>query len=447
MLTADRYRLLEVLGRGGMGEVWRAEDTTLGREVAVKLLLERTAVPQAVERFRQEARTAAALNHPHVLAVYDFGEDEYEDRCYLVMELVEGHSLRDALAERDGPLEIDEACRIAGQAAAGLAAAHRAGVVHRDIKPGNLLLSGDGVKVADFGIARATGAAASALTTTGQVLGTLAYLAPERGMGRSAGPEADVYALGCVLYEMLCGRPPYATDDVPAVVMYQHVGAAPVPPRQHRAEVPAAVEELVLRMLAKDPAARPTAAEAARSLGAPGVDADPPRHGVRTPAEPTAVHAAHATQTLTSGTGRARRRAALTGLAAAALIAATTATGYALLPRSGATAGAPPRTTESTTPASAPSPSASASASASGQRRSAGPQPVGPVDQPRTRPAAPGSALPHGKAARQAAKERKRAEKEARKASGETRGQHTGGQGKAAEGAGKHRDGVTGPGQ
>ncbi|MGP4002208.1 serine/threonine-protein kinase [Streptomyces sp. 8N706] len=237
-LAAGRYRLLEVLGRGGMGEVWRAEDTTLGRQVAVKLLLERLTVPDATERFRQEAQTAAGLNHPNVLAVYDFGEEQ--GRCYLVMELVAGRSLSAELAADRGPLEVEEACRLVGQAASGLAAAHKAGVVHRDIKPGNLLLAEGSVKIADFGIARIQGEGASALTTTGAVLGTSAYLAPERGMGRTAGPEADVYALGCVLYELLCGRPPFNGDAVAAVV-YQHVDAAPVPPRQVRPEIPAAV--------------------------------------------------------------------------------------------------------------------------------------------------------------------------------------------------------------
>ncbi|HCA85325.1 MAG TPA: serine/threonine protein kinase, partial [Streptomyces sp.] len=237
MLEAGRYRLVEVIGRGGMGEVWRAEDTTLNRQVAVKLLLGETAVPEAVERFRQEARTAAALNHPHVLAVYDFGEEQ--GRCYLVMELVHGRSLRAELTERGGSLPVEDACRFAQQAAAGLAAAHHAGVVHRDIKPGNLLLAENGVKVADFGIAQVVGQATAALTATGEMLGTSSYLAPERGKGASAGPESDVYALGCVLYELLCGRPPF-TGNVPAVI-YQHIEAVPEPPRQLRPEIPAGV--------------------------------------------------------------------------------------------------------------------------------------------------------------------------------------------------------------
>lgn len=262
MLVADRYRLVEELGRGAMGEVWRAEDTALGRDVAVKLLLEKGAADHAAERFRQEAQTAARLNHPNVVAVYDFDEDGA--RGYLVMELVAGRSLRDELATRD-TLEIDEACRLAGQAAVGLAAAHARDVVHRDVKPGNLLLAPDGrVKVADFGIARAAMDAGASMTVTGAMLGTSAYLAPERATGGTAEPASDVYALGCVLYEMLCGRTPFAGD--PAAVVYQHVDRAPRPPAELRPDIPAALADFVLRMLAKDPAGRPTAADAARFL-------------------------------------------------------------------------------------------------------------------------------------------------------------------------------------
>ncbi|MEU9111566.1 protein kinase [Streptomyces sp. NPDC048483] len=406
MLTADRYRLLEVLGRGGMGEVWRAEDTRLGREVAVKLLLDTTVVPDAVERFRQEARTAAGLNHPHVLAVHDFGEDR--DRCYLVMELVHGRSLRAELTER-GALDIDEACRIAGQAAAGLAAAHRAGVVHRDIKPGNLLLGEDGLKVADFGIARATGPAACALTTTGQILGTLAYLAPERARGRPAGPTTDVYALGCVLYEMLCGRPPFTTDDVPAVVAYQHIDADPVPPRQRRAEVPVAVGTLVLQMLAKDPAARPTAAEVAERLGVAARAGDPPSPAGRPSAEPATADATRALGR-PCRTRPVRRTAVLAGVAAAALCAASTAVGYALLPLADGTAGAPPRTTASATPARQSAPPA--------PRRTADPQPVTPTEQQHNWHPAAVTPLPRGEAAKKAPGAQKRAGQEAGKAGG-----------------------------
>ncbi|GAB7028846.1 protein kinase [Streptomyces sp. NPDC021749] len=406
MLTADRYRLLEVLGRGGMGEVWRAEDTALGREVAVKLLLDRKAVPDAVERFRQEARTAAGLNHPHVLTIYDFGE--HQDRCYLVMELVHGHSLRAELAASGGPLRADEACRIAGQAAAGLAAAHRAGVVHRDIKPGNLLLAEDGVKVADFGIARATGPAACALTTTGQVLGTLAYLAPERVNGHPAGPGTDVYALGCVLYEMLCGRPPFATDDVPGVVAYQHVGAEPVPPRQRGADVPSAMQDLVMQMLAKDPAERPDAVEVAERLGVTVRTGGSPSGARQTPVEQSGP----ATRELgpRRWSGRVRPTAALTVLVAAALCAASTAAGYALLPGSGDTAGSPPRSTESATPARPLTTHA--------PRPTTGPQTATATEPQRTGRPAEETAPPRGGAGRWKAKKAPGGQKRAGKATG-----------------------------
>lgn len=262
MLAAGRYQLVELLGRGAMGEVWRAQDTTLGRDIAVKLLLEHTAAPHAAERFRREAQTAAQLNHPNVVAAYDFGEED--GRGYLVMELVPGRSLRQELAER-GPLGAEQARRFAGQAATGLAAAHAHRVVHRDIKPGNLLLTADDtVKVADFGIARAVVETASALTMTGDVLGTTAYLAPERCVGGEAGPESDVYGLGCVLYEMLCGHPPFTGD--PAAVVYQHVDAVPQPPADLGPDIPETLADLTLRMLAKDPAERPTAAQAAHVL-------------------------------------------------------------------------------------------------------------------------------------------------------------------------------------
>lgn len=426
MLTADRYRLLEMLGRGGMGEVWRAEDTTLGREVAVKLLLDTAAVPDARERFRQEARTAAGLNHPHLLAVHDFGEDE--GHCYLVMELVHGRSLRAELAEK-GPLKVDAACRIAGEAAAGLAAAHRAGVVHRDIKPGNLLLAEGGVKVADFGIARATAAAACALTTTGQILGTLAYLAPERARGRPAGPTADVYALGCVLYEMLCGRPPFVTDDVPAVVAHQHIDADPVPPRQLRAEVPAAVEALVLHMLAKDPAARPPAVEVAERLGVAARTGDPVAPAGRPSSDPTT---ADPTRTLSRPcrTRRVRRTAVLTGLAAAALCAST-AVGYALLPVAAGPAGAPPRSAESAVP--------TRPASLQTPRRTAAPQPLSTTERQRTRHPAAASALPRGEAAKEAPGARKQAEQEVGRAGGAGRRRQEGERKRASEDSGKRR--------
>ncbi|MFF0041662.1 serine/threonine-protein kinase [Streptomyces mirabilis] len=260
MLIAGRYRLRDTIGRGAMGEVWRALDETLGRPVAVKLLLPQDSDPTAADRFRLEAQTAGRLNHPHVVGVLDFGT--YEDRLFLVMELVGGDSLARVLSA-GGPLPADEVARIAAQAAAGLAAAHQQGIVHRDIKPANLLLDSDGtLKIGDFGIARFVDDPSAALTATGQIVGTSLYLAPERALGRPAGPASDVYALGCVLYQLLTGRPPFQADTALAI-LHQHLDTAPVPPRDLGVDVPPAFESYLLSMLAKEPADRPTAGQAA----------------------------------------------------------------------------------------------------------------------------------------------------------------------------------------
>ncbi len=256
MLIAGRYRLHEPIGRGAMGEVWRAFDETLGRPVAVKLLLPQDSDPTAASRFRLEAQTAGRLNHPHVVGVFDFGE--HENRLFLVMELVEGDSLGLRLAAT-APLPAGQVARIAAQTAAGLAAAHQQGIVHRDIKPANLLLdTDDTLKIGDFGIARFVDDPAAALTATGQIVGTSLYLAPERALGKPAGPASDVYALGCVLYQLLTGRPPFQADTAVAI-LHQHLDAAPVPPRQLGAELPPAFENYLLGLLAKRPEDRPTA--------------------------------------------------------------------------------------------------------------------------------------------------------------------------------------------
>ncbi|MCF3146125.1 protein kinase [Streptomyces platensis] len=253
MLVADRYRLDEPLGRGGMGEVWRATDQLLGRQVAVKLMLTAGAGEQVAEGLRMEARTAARLNHPHVVAVYDFGA--HDDRLFLVMEFLDGPNLAQELATH-GPLDPQRVAGLAVQVAAGLAAAHREGVVHRDIKPSNLMLAADGtVKITDFGIARLAEEACGA--TAGQVVGSSAYLAPERGLGRVAGPPCDVYSLGCVLYELLTGHPPFQGDSATAVV-YQHVHMPPVPPGRLRTGLPGALDDYLLRLLAKEPGRRPS---------------------------------------------------------------------------------------------------------------------------------------------------------------------------------------------
>ncbi|WP_336323700.1 serine/threonine-protein kinase [Streptomyces lavendofoliae] len=260
MLVADRYRLESPIGRGAMGEVWRATDEVLGRPVAMKLLLGDDSDAQTAARFRLEGQTAARLSHPHVVAVFDFGA--WEGRFYLVMELVEGRSLAQELAAA-GSLDAPRVAAVAAQTAAGLASAHRQGIVHRDIKPGNLMADADGtVKLGDFGIARFVDDPAAALTQAGQIVGTSLYLAPERALGRPAGPASDVYSLGCVLYQLLTGRPPFHADTATAI-LYQHIDTAPVPPLRLGVDVPPAFENYLLGMLAKQPEERPTAQEVA----------------------------------------------------------------------------------------------------------------------------------------------------------------------------------------
>ncbi|MER5294319.1 protein kinase [Streptomyces pharetrae] len=260
MLIAGRYRLQDPIGRGAMGEVWRAYDDTLGRPVAVKLLLPQDSDTTAASRFRLEAQTAGRLHHPHVVGVLDFGT--YENKLFLVMELVDGDSLAGLLAH-SGPQSAERVARIAAEAAAGLAAAHQQGIVHRDIKPANLLLDADGtLKIGDFGIARFMDDPAAALTATGQIVGTSLYIAPERALGKPAGPASDVYSLGCVLYQLLTGAPPFQADSAIAI-LHQHLDAAPTPPRQLGAQLPPAFENYLLGLLAKQPEHRPGAAQVA----------------------------------------------------------------------------------------------------------------------------------------------------------------------------------------
>ncbi|MYV67699.1 protein kinase [Streptomyces sp. SID2131] len=256
MLVADRYRLHVCIGRGGMGEVWQATDEVLGRAVAVKLMLANAADPSAGDRFRLEAQTAARLSHPHVVGVFDFGT--WDGKLFLVMELVEGDSLAGSPSD---PLVLppERVAVVAAHAAAGLAAAHRQGVVHRDIKPGNLLIDAEGtVKLADFGIARFVDDPSAALTTTGQIVGTGLYLAPERALGQPASPASDVYSLGCVLYQLLTGRPPFRADTATAL-LYQHIDTPPTPPAHLGVALPSEFESYLLSLLAKQPEQRPPA--------------------------------------------------------------------------------------------------------------------------------------------------------------------------------------------
>nr|WP_307132593.1 serine/threonine-protein kinase [Streptomyces aurantiacus] len=284
MLVAERYRLQASIGRGGMGEVWQATDEVLGRTVAVKLLLGDEADSASSARFRLEAQTAARLSHPYVVAVFDFGA--WDDRFYLVMELVEGRSLAQELTA-SGTLGAERVATVAAQAAAGLAAAHREGIVHRDIKPGNLLADAQGtVKIGDFGIARFVDDPSSALTTAGQIVGTSLYLAPERALGRPASAASDVYSLGCVLYQLLTGRPPFQAENS-TVTLHQHIDMAPVPPRERGAQLPPAFENYLLGLLAKQPEDRPTAQAVADWFGTGAWQGRPEPLPVATPPTPT----------------------------------------------------------------------------------------------------------------------------------------------------------------
>src|SRR6476659_776807 len=246
---AGRYRLDELLGRGGMSEVWAATDTELGRRVALKLL-----APDAdTARFEREARAVASLAHPNVTQLYDYGEAD--GRPYIVLEYMSGGTLEQRL--RDGkPLPDDEAFAIAAGTAAGLAHAHARGVVHRDLKPANVLFDEEGrAKLADFGIARMA-AGDGTLTEAGTVLGTAAYISPEQAEGAPASEASDVYSFGVILYRMLTGRLPFESSD-PMQLVLQHRDATPPPISSLRADAPAMLAATAAAALAKDPRERP----------------------------------------------------------------------------------------------------------------------------------------------------------------------------------------------
>jgi eukaryotic-like serine/threonine-protein kinase len=266
-LLGGRYRLSGRIAVGGMGEVWRGTDELLDRPVAVKLLSAAHASDDSFRaRFRAEARYAASLSHPHIAQVFDYGEMSDTDEvppdlpsggAYLVMELVQGEPLSALIAQQER-LSVADSLRIVSQAADALSAAHEAGIVHRDIKPGNLLVTPDGTtKITDFGIARAMWAAqASHLTQTGMVMGTASYVSPEQATGGTITSASDIYSLGVVAYECLTGTPPF-TAETPVAIAVAHMHR-PVPPLP--ADVPAPVAELVLNMLAKPPEERPQSA-------------------------------------------------------------------------------------------------------------------------------------------------------------------------------------------
>jgi serine/threonine-protein kinase len=257
-LLSNRYELGETLGYGGMSEVHKGRDVRLGRDVAVKVLRADLARdPQFQTRFRREAQNAAALNHPAIVAVYDTGETqtEYGPLPYIVMEFVEGRTLRDII-KSEGPLAGNRAMEIMADVCAALDFSHRHGIVHRDVKPANVMINRAGaVKVMDFGIARAVSDGQAAVTQTSAVIGTAQYLSPEQARGESVDARSDVYAAGCVVFELITSEPPF-TGDSPVAVAYQHVREEPRKPSMVNPRVSPALDAIVLKAMSKNPANR-----------------------------------------------------------------------------------------------------------------------------------------------------------------------------------------------
>ncbi|WP_432928089.1 Stk1 family PASTA domain-containing Ser/Thr kinase [Microbispora sp. CA-135349] len=254
-LLGGRYELDGVVGRGGMAEVYRARDIRLDRIVAIKTLRSDLARDHTFQaRFRREAQSAASLNHPSIIAVYDTGEDMMDGTPvpYIVMEYVDGRTLRDLL-RADRRLLPERATELVDGILRALDYSHRGGIVHRDIKPANIMLTVNGeVKVMDFGIARAMADSAATMTQTAQVIGTAQYLSPEQARGERVDARSDIYSTGCVLYELLTGQPPF-TGDSPVAIAYQHVREDPIPPSRIDPEIPQWADAIVLKAMAKDP--------------------------------------------------------------------------------------------------------------------------------------------------------------------------------------------------
>jgi len=291
-VLGERYEIGGVLGRGGMAEVHLGRDLRLGREVAVKVLRSDLARdPSFQVRFRREAQASASLNHPAIVAVYDTGEDRTALGAtpYIVMEYVEGETLRDVL-RREGHLSPERAMTLAADICGALDFSHRNGIVHRDVKPGNVMITPQGtVKVMDFGIARAVSDSAATMTSTAAVIGTAQYLSPEQARGESVDARSDVYSLGCMLYELATGAPPF-TGDSPVSVAYQHVREDPRLPSSINPEIPADLDAILLKAMSKNPANRYQSAadmrnDLLRSLAGQRVEATP----VMGDAEKTAI--------------------------------------------------------------------------------------------------------------------------------------------------------------
>src|ERR687895_2066553 len=345
MTVGGRYELEDLLGRGGMAEVRRAVDTRLGRPVAVKQLRTDLATdPTFQARFRREAQSAAGLNHPNIVAVYDTGEESDPQTGvaipYIVMELVEGPTLRDVL--RDGRKILPErALELTQGVLDALSYSHKAGIIHRDIKPANVMLTPTGgVKVMDFGIARAVADTSATMTQTAAVIGTAQYLSPEQAKGEPVDARSDLYSAGCLLYELLVGRPPFIGES-PVAVAYQHVREPAVPPSDHDTELSPEIDAIVMKALAKRLAdrhqsAREMKADITRVLAGRPVEATVPP---APPENPTAVvpstpgPAETQVRPTEPPPGDERRKRALLWVVLGVLAIALVAAAYLLWPR------------------------------------------------------------------------------------------------------------------
>ncbi|MFC9795648.1 protein kinase [Streptomyces sp. NPDC127584] len=352
-LIGDRYALREIIGRGGMAEVWRADDLVLRRSVAVKLMHTQLAVDDiAQSRFRREVRAAASLNHPRVAAVYDAGWlPTAPPRPFLVMEHISGHTAADR--PRSATPSTREAVDWVVGTLEALACAHAAGLVHRDIKPANVMITADGlVKVMDFGIAHISDGQDTSVTGTGISVGTSAYMSPEQAQGRPVDARSDLYSTGCMLYELLTGRRPF-TGDSPFAIAYQHISAEPPAPRELGVELPPHVEAALARAMAKSPDDRFADATAMRdALLDPGSHDSVPTHDTTPVGAPTFPEERATTALGPSRGSRGPQRTALAALAllgAGAVVAAVIA--------------AAPDATHATAPGTAASPSSPVSPS------------------------------------------------------------------------------------
>jgi serine/threonine-protein kinase len=337
-LLGGRYQVGELLGYGGMAEVHRGRDLRLGRDVAIKMLRADLARDDTFQlRFRREAQNAASLNHPAIVAVYDTGEERGpagETLPYIVMEFVNGRTLKEVLAA-EGRLMPRRAMDITAEICAALEFSHRHGIIHRDIKPGNVMLNQAGqVKVMDFGIARALASGAATMTQTSAVIGTAQYLSPEQARGEAVDARSDVYATGCVLYELLCGQPPFVGDS-PVSVAYQHVREDARPPSLLNRDVPPPVDAIVLKALTKNPlnryqSAGEMRADLLRAIAGRPVQAEPVLRPDEAATQALRASTGATRQIPAARVGNARRRrtsgwliAALTALGVMAVIALT----------------------------------------------------------------------------------------------------------------------------